>query len=99
MQGRGYSIRGLYLLGRREDCMQEKPPTRRRLTRRGKVVLSIALVLILLLAGILYSQRHQIHQMVRNLTLPPAQAVQITPLTLTATDTTAPGQTNSGDWT
>jgi len=65
--------------------MQEKPPTRRRLTRRGKVVLSIALVLILLLAGILYSQRHQIHQMVRNLTLPPAQAVQITPLTLTAT--------------
>jgi outer membrane protein assembly factor BamB len=79
--------------------MQEKPPTRRRLTKRGKIVLSIVLVLILLLAGIVYSQRHQIGQTVRNLTLPPAQAVRITPLTLTATSTSAPGQTNSDDWT
>src|SRR5258708_26565949 len=80
--------------------MQETPQ-RRRFARRGQIILTLALVIVLLLAGLLYSQRYQMSQFVRALTVPPTQSVHITPLTLpaTSTATATPGQASSTDWT
>src|SRR5579863_2347683 len=69
----------------------------RRVTKRGRAILTILLVVVLLLAGLLYSQRHQIHLLLRTWSLPPPQPVHITPLTLSPTAT--PGQLTSADWT
>ncbi len=71
----------------------------RRLTKRGRIILTISLIVILILAGLLYSQRHQIHLLLQSLRVPPPQPVQITPLTLpTNTVTATPGQVTSSDW-
>src|SRR5712692_3148528 len=68
------------------------------LTKRGRIVLSILLVVVILLAGLLYSQRHQIHLLIMALSVPPPQPVHITPLTLPPS-TATPGQVTSADWT
>jgi outer membrane protein assembly factor BamB len=70
----------------------------RRLTKRGQIILTVLLIVVLLLAGLLYSQRHQIHLLIRSLSVPPPQPVQITPLTLPP-GTATPGQVTSADWT
>ena len=70
----------------------------RRLTKRGRIILTILLVVVLLLAGLLYSQRHQIHLLIQALRVPPPQPVHITPLTLPPS-TATPGQVTSADWT
>jgi len=95
-----YDTEDILLEGRFVDDMQETPQ-RRRFTRRGQIILTSALVIVLLLAGLLYSQRYQISQFVRALTVPPTQSVHITPLTLPTTgiDTATPGQASSTDWT
>ena len=66
--------------------------------KRGRIILTVLLVVVLLLAGLLYSQRHQIHQLIRALSVPPPQPVHITPLTLPLSSAT-PGQLTSADWT
>jgi len=71
---------------------------RRHFTRRGQITLTILLVVVLLLAGFLYSQRHQIHQITRSLIIPPPQSVHITPLTLPP-GTMTPTQVTGTDWT
>jgi outer membrane protein assembly factor BamB len=72
----------------------------RRFTKRGRIILTISLIVVLILAGLLYSQRHQIHLLLQSLRVPPPQPVQITPLTLpTNTVTATPGQVTSVDWT
>ncbi len=84
------------------DQTQNAPRTPRRFTRNWRIVLTMCLLVGLLLAGLLYSQRHQIHLFLQGLTVPPAQPVHITPLTLppgTVTATTAPGQAADVDWT
>jgi outer membrane protein assembly factor BamB len=68
------------------------------LKKRGSIILTIFLVVGLLLAGLLYSQRHQLHQLLQSLTVPPPQPVHITPLTLPP-DSRSPGQVTSADWT
>jgi hypothetical protein len=68
------------------------------LTKRGLIILAVLLVVLPLLAGLLYSQRHQIHLLIRTLSVPPPQPVQITPLTLPP-GTATPGQATSADWT
>ncbi len=73
---------------------QKHPP---RFTKRGRIILTIVLVIVVLLAGLLYSQRHQIQQLLRALNVPPPQPVHITPLTLPP-DTATPGQLTSADW-
>jgi outer membrane protein assembly factor BamB len=79
---------------------QSAPKTPRRLTKNWRIVLTICLIVGLLLAGLLYSQRHQIHQFIQGLTVPPVQPVHITPLTLPPATTTAiPGQVTTTDWT
>src|SRR6266852_8358726 len=71
----------------------------RRLTKRGRIILTISLIVVLIMAGLLYSQRHQIHLLLQSLRVPPPQPVQITPLTLpTNTVTATPGQVTSSDW-
>src|SRR5438128_481044 len=70
----------------------------RRLTERGRIILTILLVVVLLLAGLLYSQRHQLHLLIRAWSVPPPQPVHITPLTLPPS-TATPGQVTSADWT
>ncbi len=71
----------------------------RRITKRGRIILTISLIIVLILAGLLYSQRHQIHLLLQSLRVPPPQPVQITPLTLpTNTVTATPGQVTSADW-
>src|SRR5713101_4110411 len=76
--------------------------THRRLrpfSKRGRIVLTISLIVVIILAGFLYSQRHQIHLLLQSLRVPPPQPVQITPLTLpTNTVTATPGQVTSSDW-
>src|SRR5690242_14949479 len=69
-----------------------------RLTKRGRIILTILLVVVLLLAGLLYSQRHQIHQLFQSLSVPPPQPAHITPLTLPSS-TATPGKLTSTDWT
>src|SRR5438477_12482397 len=64
------------------------------------IVLTMCLVVGLLLGGVAYTQRHQIHQFLQDLREPPVQAVHITPLTLSpATTTTTPGHVAETDWT
>src|SRR5713101_2982488 len=69
-----------------------------RSPKRGRIILTILLVVVVLLAGLLYSQRHQIHQFLQALSVPPPQPVHITPLTLPPS-TVTPGQLTSADWT
>jgi len=69
-----------------------------RFTQRGRSILTILLVVILLLAGLLYSQHHQLHLLIRFLSVPPSQPVHITPVTL-APRTATPGQLTGADWT
>ncbi|TME00410.1 MAG: hypothetical protein E6I80_25845 [Chloroflexi bacterium] len=70
----------------------------RSLTKRGRIILTLLLVVVLLLAGLLYSQRHQIHLLIQAFSVPPAQPVHITPLTLPPS-TATPGQATSANWT
>jgi YVTN family beta-propeller protein len=82
------------------DKMQSTPKGSRRLTKGWLIVLTICLVVGLLLAGMAYTQRHQIHQFLQGLQEPPVQNVHITPLTLPpATMTTTPGRIAETDWT
>ena len=67
---------------------------RRFMTPRGRIALTIALVVVLLFAGFAYVQRHQL----RLLFVPSSHSVQITPLTLTP-GATAPAPAGSADWT
>jgi PQQ-like domain len=69
----------------------------RRFATRGRVVLTLLLVVAILLAGLLYSKRHQIHQFLQALRVPPPQPVYITPLTLPPS-TATPGQLTIADW-
>lgn len=69
----------------------------RRFTKRGRIILTILLIVVLLLAGLLYSERHQIHQFLQALIVPPPQPVHITPLTLPSS-TATPEQLTSADW-
>jgi len=69
-----------------------------RFTKRWRIILTILLIIVLLLAGLLYSQRHQLHQLFQSLSVPPPQPVHITPLTLPSS-TATPGQLTSTDWT
>src|SRR3954447_3106059 len=72
---------------------------RRRLTKRGRIILTSWLVVVLLLlAGPLYSHRHQIHLLIRSWGVPPPQPVQITPLTLSPSAAT-PARLTGSDWT
>src|SRR5436305_11572244 len=70
----------------------------RRLTKRGRIILTILFVVVLLLAGLLYSQRHQIRLLLRAGSVPPPQPVHITPLTLPPS-TATPGHISTADWT
>jgi len=82
------------------DKMQSAHRSSRRFTKGWLIVLTLCLVVGLLLAGVAYDQRHQIHQFLQSLREPPAQTVHITPLTLPpATTTTTPGQVAETDWT
>jgi outer membrane protein assembly factor BamB len=81
--------------------MSEPDETRRqsrRPTKRRNVVLATVLVVILLLAGISYSQKHVLHLFVQSLLLPPPRPVHITPLALPAR-TATPVQLTNADWT
>jgi outer membrane protein assembly factor BamB len=82
------------------DKMQGTPRASRRFTKGWLIVLTICLVVALLLAGVAYTQRHQIRQFIQELREPPAQTVHITPLTLpSVTTTTTPVQVTATDWT
>ena len=67
-------------------------------TKRGRIILTIVLVVVLLLTGLLYSQRHQLHLLIQAWGVPPPHPVHITPLTLPP-GTVTPGQVTSADWT
>lgn len=67
---------------------------RRLMAPRGRIALTIALVVVLLFAGLVYSQRHQL----RLLFVPSSHSVQITPLTLIPS-ASAPAPVGSADWT
>src|SRR5438067_1524986 len=83
---------------REPDNMPDTHNHLRRFTKRGRIILTIVLVVIILLAGLLYSQRHQLHLFLRSLSVPPPRPVQITPLTLPPS-TATPAQVTSADWT
>ena len=68
-------------------------------TGHWRILLSGILILGLL-GGLLFSERHQIHQFVKALTAPPAHPVHITPLALTPGATSSPSvPLTSADWT
>ncbi len=82
------------------DKMPGIPRTTHRFTKGWLIILTTCLVVGLLLAGLAYTQRHQIHQFLQGLREPPVQTVHITPLTLPpATTTTTPAQVTATDWT
>ena len=83
-----------------QDQKQNTRQPSRRLSRRWRNILLIALIVLLVLGGVLYSQRHQIHQVLQALGIgvPPVQPVSITPLALSPNATGA-GQVSSADWT
>ena len=84
------------------DKTPDAPRVPHRFPRHWRIVLTICLVVVLLLGGLLYSERHQIHQFIQGLTEPPVQPVHITPLTLSpssATATATPDQAARADWT
>lgn len=70
----------------------------RRLTKRGRIILTLLLVVVLLLVSFLYSQRHQIHLLLQAMRVPPPKPVYITPLTLPPSTATR-GLVTSADWT
>lgn len=80
------------------DNMHDTPKHTRRFTKRGRISLTIVLVAVILVAGLLYNQRHQLHLFLRSLSVPPPHAVQITPLTLPPS-TVTPVLVTSADWT
>lgn len=80
------------------DQTHNAPQRSRRLNNRWRNTLLISLVVLLVLAGLLYSQRHQIHQFLQTLRVPPPQPVHITPLALSP-NATASVQVNNSDWT
>ena len=83
-----------------EPNKKSSPRVSRRFTKGWLIVLTICLIVGLLLAGVAYKQRHQIHQFLLSLREPPVQTVHVTPLTLSpATTTTTPGQVAETDWT
>ena len=86
------------ILMREPDNMHDTHQRLRRFTKRGQISLTIVLVVVILLAGLLYSQRHQLHLFLRSLSVPPPHPVQITPLTLPPS-TATPAQVSSADWT
>ena len=88
----------LRLLG--ASLMEAHDTTKRpgRFTKRGRIILTGILVVVLLLAGPLYSHRHQIHLLIRAWSVPPPQPVHITPLALPASRAT-PGRLTASDWT
>ncbi len=82
------------------DNSHNSPRHPRRLTKRGQIVLTIVLIVVLLLAGLLYSQHQQIHLFIQSLSVPMPQPVHITPLTLPPSTVTAtPVPTTGADWT
>jgi outer membrane protein assembly factor BamB len=93
-----YSNTGYFTLMNEPNNTHDTKRHRRRLTKRGRIILTILLVIALLLAGLLYSQRHQIHLLLQAFGVPPPQPVHITPLTLPPS-TMTPGQVTSADWT
>src|SRR5260370_21600837 len=93
-----YSNTGYFTLMNEPNNTHDTKRHFRRLTKRGRIILTILLVIVLLLAGLLYSQRHQIHLLLQGLSAPPPQPVHITPLTLPPS-TMTPGQLTSADWT
>jgi outer membrane protein assembly factor BamB len=78
--------------------MRDTQKRRRRFTKRRWIILPGLLVVLLLLAGPLYSHRHQIHLLIRSWSVPPPQPVQITPLELPPSAAT-PGRLTGSDWT
>jgi hypothetical protein len=71
----------------------------RRFTTRGRIILpGVLLVVLLLLVGPLYSDRHQIHLLIRAWSVPPPQPVHITPLALPPSRAT-PARLTASDWT
>ncbi len=81
------------------DNTQRVPISRHNSKNNWRILLSLSLIIAILLGGIVYSQRSQIHQLLLNLTGSPAQPVQLTPLTLSPQAAT-PGQvTTVTDWT
>ena len=82
---------------REPDNLRPTDKRTRRFTKHWRIALAVALVAAILLAGVLYKERHQLHQFLRSLTIPPPQAVQITPLTLPST-TAVPYQLTGADW-
>src|ERR687885_1383031 len=71
---------------------------RRQFIKRGWIILPGLLVVLLLLAGPLYSHRHQIHLLIRAWSVPPPQPVRVTPLALPPSRATA-GRLTGSDWT
>src|SRR6266851_2872483 len=92
---------------REPDQTQNRPRRPGHLSKQWQIILTIGLIALLLLGGLLYAQRHQVHQLIQSLTLPAPQPVHITPLTLpphptapvTPLSPTAPAQVASTDWT
>ncbi|HLL80178.1 MAG TPA: PQQ-binding-like beta-propeller repeat protein [Ktedonobacteraceae bacterium] len=64
---------------------------------RWRIILAIVLVVGIVLAAFLYNERHQIHQFLRDLTIPPPHTVRITPMTLSP-NTATPGHLTRADW-
>ncbi len=89
---------GYAILMREPNKMHDTKKHLPRFTQRGRIILTILLVVILLLASLLYSQRHQIHLLIRFWSVPAPQPVHITPVTLPPS-TATPAQLTSADWT
>jgi outer membrane protein assembly factor BamB len=78
----------------------EQKQRARRLFKGWRVVLAGILLVSVVLAGVLFVYRHQIHQFIRGATLPPEQTVTITPLALSPGALSAtPAPEASTDWT
>src|SRR5215469_11836190 len=91
---------GIYCGMKVSDFLQIFSNVRHMPKRGWWVIVSVCLIAGLLLSGLVYSERHQIHQLIKDLTLPPARPVQITPLALTpGTSSVTPTPLTSGDWT
>jgi outer membrane protein assembly factor BamB len=69
----------------------------RPVATRARIGVTLVLVVVLVLASVLYTQRHELHQLLRSLTLPPAHPVHIIPLTLPP-GTRTPATVTSADW-
>ena len=82
------------------DKISATPAPGRRFTKNWRIALTILLIVLVVLGGVAYSQRHSIHQFIGSLTEPPAQPVHVTALTLpTSAASATPVQVNIADWT